>query len=199
MRKMILSVLALMLCLCCAGTCLAEATGGTAAWYYNGEYYYNTLTAPRTAQSTMRIATRSGPGTDYDELGSYHQAGYTLTVLSRAFDDRNGIWWLQVELNYGGELRRVYTGLKRVDIDINTVQDEYPLYYARVNSSNIPYYGPGTIYTAHKDAIPAGTEGYVYAFENGWMLFEIYYPTKKQYRRVWMPIERLDILEDGTW
>lgn len=199
MRKMILSVLALMLCLCCAGTGLAEAAWGTAAWYYNGEYYYNTLTAPRTAQSTMRIATRSGPGTDYDELGSYHQAGYTLTVLSRAFDDRNGIWWLQVELNYGGELRRVYTGLKRVDIDINTVQDEYPLYYARVNSSNIPYYGPGTIYTAHKNAIPAGTEGYVYAFENGWMLFEIYYPEKQQYRRVWMPIERLDILEDGTW
>lgn len=202
MKKMILSALALMLCLCCAGAGLAEAVD-PADWYddwydddgyyYDGVYFYNTFTSPQVSQALMRVASRSGPGTNYDELGSYHETGYILTVLSRAYDDRNGIWWLQVELNYGSELRRVYTGLKRVDIDINDVQDEYPLFYARVKSSNIPYYGPGTIYTAHKNAIAAGTEGIIYGFEDGWVLFEFYNADKKQYRRAWMPIDRVEI------
>ena len=205
MKQMILAALVVLLCLTIAGTGLADTSMGATNWYegdgyyYDGAYYYNTFSSPQTAQTLMRVASRSGPGTNYDELGSYHKKGYTLTVLSRAYDDRNGIWWLQVELNYGSELRRMYTGLKRVDIDINTVQDETPLYFARVNSDKLPYYGPGTAYTAHKNAIAAGTEGIVYAFEDGWMLFEFYNADKDRYRRVWMPIERLDIISYVTY
>ena len=199
MKRMILATLTMLLCLTIAGAGLADTSMGATDWYegdgyyYEGAYYYNTFTSPQTAQTLMRVASRSGPGTNYDELGSYHKQGYTLTVLSRAYDENNGIWWLQVELNYGSELRRVYTGLKRVDIDINDVQDECPLFYARVKSSNIPYYGPGTVYTAHKNAIAAGTEGIIYGFEDGWVLFEFYNADKKQYRRVWMPIDRVEI------
>lgn len=199
MKRMILATLTMLLCLTIAGAGLADTSMGATDWYegdgyyYEGAYYYNTFTSPQTAQTLMRVASRSGPGTNYDELGSYHKQGYTLTVLSRAYDENNGIWWLQVELNYGSELRRVYTGLKRVDIDINDVQDECPLFYARVKSSNIPYYGPGTAYTAHKNAIAAGTEGIIYGFEDGWVLFEFYNADKKQYRRVWMPIDRVEI------
>ena len=199
MKRMILATLTMLLCLTIAGAGLADTSMGATDWYegdgyyYEGAYYYNTFTSPQTVQTLMRVASRSGPGTNYDELGSYHKKGYTLTVLSRAYDENNGIWWLQVELNYGSELRRVYTGLKRVDIDINDVQDECPLFYARVKSSNIPYYGPGTAYTAHKNAIAAGTEGIIYGFEDGWVLFEFYNADKKQYRRVWMPIDRVEI------
>ena len=199
MKRMILAALAALVCLTIACAGLADTSMGATDWYegdgyyYNGAYYYNTFSSPQTAQTLMRVASRSGPGTNYDELGSYHKQGYTLTVLSRAYDENNGIWWLQVELNYGSELRRVYTGLKRVDIDINDVQDECPLFYARVKSSNIPYYGPGTAYTAHKNAIAAGTEGIIYGFEDGWVLFEFYNADKKQYRRVWMPIDRVEI------
>ena len=199
MKRMILAALAALVCLTIACAGLADTSMGATDWYegdgyyYDGAYYYNTFSSPQTAQTLMRVASRSGPGTNYDELGSYHKKGYTLTVLSRAYDENNGIWWLQVELAYGSELRRMYTGLKRVDIDINAVQDECPLYFARVKSSNIPYYGPGTAYTAYKNAISAGTEGIVYGFEDGWMLFEFYNAGKKQYRRVWMPIDRLEI------
>ena len=199
MKRMILAALAALVCLTIACAGLADTSMGATDWYegdgyyYEGAYYYNTFTSPQTVQTLMRVASRSGPGTNYDELGSYHKQGYTLTVLSRAYDENNGIWWLQVELNYGSELRRVYTGLKRVDIDINDVQDECPLFYARVKSSNIPYYGPGTAYTAHKNAIAAGTEGIIYGFEDGWVLFEFYNADKKQYRRVWMPIDRVEI------
>ena len=199
MKRMILATLTMLLCLTIAGAGLADTSMGATDWYegdgyyYEGAYYYNTFTSPQTVQTLMRVASRSGPGTNYDELGSYHKQGYTLTVLSRAYDENNGIWWLQVELNYGSELRRVYTGLKRVDIDINDVQDECPLFYARVKSSNIPYYGPGTAYTAHKNAIAAGTEGIIYGFEDGWVLFEFYNADKKQYRRVWMPMDRVEL------
>ena len=199
MKRMILAALAALVCLTIACAGLADTSMGATDWYegdgyyYDGAYYYNTFSSPQTAQTLMRVASRSGPGTNYDELGSYHKQGYTLTVLSRAYDENNGIWWLQVELAYGSELRRMYTGLKRVDIDINDVQDECPLFYARVKSSNIPYYGPGTAYTAHKNAIAAGTEGIIYGFEDGWVLFEFYNADKKQYRRVWMPIDRVEI------
>ena len=199
MKRMILATLTMLLCLTIAGAGLADTSMGATDWYegdgyyYEGAYYYNTFTSPQTVQTLMRVASRSGPGTNYDELSSYHKKGYTLTVLSRAYDENNGIWWLQVELNYGSELRRVYTGLKRVDIDINDVQDECPLFYARVKSSNIPYYGPGTAYTAHKNAIAAGTEGIIYGFEDGWVLFEFYNADKKQYRRFCMPIDRVEI------
>ncbi|MGN0972114.1 MAG: hypothetical protein ACI4OY_09165, partial [Aristaeellaceae bacterium] len=75
---------------------------------------------------------------------------------------------------------------------------ETPLYLARVNSDNIPYYGPGTAYTAHKNAIAAGTEGIVYGFEDGWTLFEFSNEDGTQYRRVWMPIDRLNIISQVT-
>ena len=199
MKRMMMTALALLLCLTLAGTAVAEAVDGPTTWYYDGAYYENTLTEPQTAKTLMRVSSRSGPGTNYDELGSYYKAGYTLTVLSRAYDDRNGIWWLQVELSYGSELRRMYTGLKRVDIDINTVQDEYQMYFATVISSNIPYYGPGTQYTAHKETVPAGTDGIIYGMENGWVQLEFYNEAKKQYRRVWMPIERVQIYDYVTY
>lgn len=205
MKRMILATLSALVCLTIAGAGLADTSMGSTDWYegdgyyYDGAYYYNTFTSPQTAKTLMRVASRSGPGTNYDELGSYHKQGYTLTVLSRAYDENNGIWWLQVELNYGSELRRMYTGLKRVDIDINAVQDECPLYFARVKYSNIPYYGPGTAYTVHKEAIAADTEGIIYGFEDGWVLFEFYNADKKQYRRVWMPMDQMEITSYVTY
>ncbi|MGN0777947.1 MAG: hypothetical protein ACI4MJ_02265 [Aristaeellaceae bacterium] len=195
MKRKILALCALLLCLTLAGGALADGS----YWYYDGAYYTNTLTSPQTAQTSMRIASRSGPGTDYNELGSYFKKGYTVTVLSKAYDERNSIWWLQIELTYSSELRRMYTGLKRVDIDINDVQEEYPLYFATVTGNYTPYYGPGTNYTAHKLTVPAGTEGIVYALENGWAQLEYYDASKEQYRRVWLPMDRLAIGEQMTY
>lgn len=180
-----------LLCLMMAVLFLLPAVSladGNAAWYYeDGVYRTNTYLNPQKAPLKMRLATRSGPSTNYDELGSYFKKGHELTVISRAFDERNGIWWLQVEFTYGSSLRRAYTGLKRVDIDINTVQEDAALYFATVSAETIPYYGPGTHYAPHKNPVEYGTEGMIYAFENGWVQFEFYEEHNKRYRRVWMP------------
>ena len=79
----------------------------------------------------MRLATRTGPSTNYTELGSYFQEGDYVTAISRAYDDRNGIWWVQVEYSYRGEMYRAYTGHKRVSVNLYDLpQDSSYGYYS---------------------------------------------------------------------
>lgn len=136
----------------------------------------------------QRLATRSGPSTKYDELGSYFSAGTQIKAVSKAWDSVNEIWWIQVEFSYKGSNRRAYTGLKRLDMNVDWVPEEYPVISdAWVSNTCRTYWGPGTNYSPHDDYIPAGTQGAVYSFENGYVQFE--YNSDKQVRRVWLPAE----------
>lgn len=65
--------------------------------------------------ATQKLATRSGPGTEYTEKGTYNVSGQYIRVLSRAWDKRNGIWWVKCEIPYKGETRVLWTGYKRFD------------------------------------------------------------------------------------
>ncbi len=65
--------------------------------------------------ATKKLATRSGPGTEYSETGTYNVAGQYIKVLSRAWDKRNEIWWVKCEIPYKGEIRVLWTGYKRFD------------------------------------------------------------------------------------
>ena len=140
----------------------------------------------------QRLATRSGPGTQYTELGSYFQAGTTLTAISAAYDDRNEIWWIQTEFTYHGEKRRAYTGLKRLNMQASDVPQEYVIRYVVVNRSVYAYWGPGYDYTMYKNPIPAGTEGTVWQLENGYAQLEFYDSSEGLTRRVWIPESALE-------
>ena len=140
----------------------------------------------------QRLATRSGPGTQYTELGSYFQGGEMLTAVSAAYDDRNEIWWIQTEFTYNGEKRRAYTGLKRLDMQASDVPQEYLIRYAVVNRSIYAYWGPGYDYAMYKDPIPAGTEGAVWQIENGYAQIEFYDSSEGKTRRVWIPESALE-------
>ena len=65
-------------------------------WYVYSEYAY------MPAVLNSRLSTRTGPGTQYDEPGSFLKAGSEVTVLSKAYDTRNEIWWLQVSFREAG-------------------------------------------------------------------------------------------------
>ena len=65
--------------------------------------------------AVQKLATRNGPGTTYDEKGTYNVAGQYIKVLSRAWDSRNSIWWVKCEIPYRGEIRVLWTGYKRFD------------------------------------------------------------------------------------
>ena len=62
-----------------------------------------------------KLSTRSGPSTDYEDMGTYSVKGQWIRVYCRAWDDRNDIWWVKVGIPYHGETRVLWTGYKRFD------------------------------------------------------------------------------------
>lgn len=150
----------------------------------------------------MALATRTGPGTWYDEPGTFFSRNYrdtSVKVLSKAWDDRNSIWWLQVEFYRNSTPYRAYTGLKRVDTDISDVPEEKVLGTAVTQRTAAAYWGPGTEYAASPYDIPSGVSAAVLDIENNYAQIEFYdgRTADRSYarRRAWI---RTDCL-DGSW
>ena len=62
-----------------------------------------------------KLATRKGPGTQYEGGGTYSVKNQWIKVLAKAWDKRNSIWWVKCEIPYHGEIRVLWTGWKRFD------------------------------------------------------------------------------------
>ncbi len=110
-----------------------------------------------------------------------------MKAISSAYDSRNQIWWIQVELTYNGELRRVYTGVKRLNMAADQVPAEQAEGGATLTRSVYAYWGPGYGYSMYGEVIPAGTSGTVYAREGYYAQFEFYDEASQVIRRVWVP------------
>ena len=63
----------------------------------------------------QKLATRKGPGTQYEEGGTYNVKGQQIRILAKAWDKRNDVWWVKCEIPYKGETRILWTGYKRFD------------------------------------------------------------------------------------
>ncbi len=145
-----------------------------------------------TVQLNQRMATRSGPGTNYTETGSYFTAGTNVQAISAAYDTRNGIWWIQTEFSYQGVKRRAYTGLKRLNMNVSQVPQETLIWQdVEVSSTTRCYWGPGYDYTMYEFQIPAGTIGAVYQAEGDFAQLEYYDSSLGILRRVWIPMSAL--------
>lgn len=75
-----------------------------------------------------KLSTRTGPGTQYDEGGTYSVKDQWIKVLAKAWDQRNGIWWVKCEIPYHGEIRVLWTGWKRFDhssMSLDSVPEEF--------------------------------------------------------------------------
>ncbi len=70
-----------------------------------------------------KLATRKGPGTQYDGGGTYSVKGQYIKVLAKAWDKRNGIWWVKCEIPYHNEIRVLWTGYKRFDPSTLSLDD----------------------------------------------------------------------------
>jgi len=140
-----------------------------------------------------RLATRSGPSTEYRETGTYQVKGEYVRILSLAYD-RNDLCWVQCEVLYGNKLRRVYTGLKRFDtatFDLGSVPEEDPLgYQARVTATSKAMYGPGDGYATYAQlTVDKGQNVTVIAVENDYAQVE--WTTSIQSYRAWVPLHTL--------
>ena len=165
-RKAVLLLMAACLLLACAASAFADS-----AWL--------------AVTTSQRISSRSGPGTQYDETGSYHKAGVQVYALTKAWDSRNSRWWVQVELTYSGKQRRVYTGEQRLYVDLDLLPEETVIGYGSTTKQTSAYFGPGTNYSGMKDGVPAGRNCTVYQNENQYVQIE-YQLLDGSLRRAWI-------------
>ena len=149
--------------------------------------------APVEGLAIDRLATRSGPATEYRETGTYRVEGEFVPIISLAYD-RNGLCWVQCEVLYANKLRRVYTGLKRFDtatFDLGSVPEEDPLDdQAKVTVTSKAMYGPGEGYATYGAlTVDKGQTVTILAVENGYAQVE--WTTSSQSYRAWVPLHTL--------
>jgi len=140
------------------------------------------------------LATRSGPSTKYRETGTYNVRGEHITVISLAYDE-NDLCWVQCEVTYRNQLRRVYTGLKRFDIasfDLHGVPVEEPTDdKVKVTATSKAMYGPGEGYDTYGSlTVDKGQTVTIIAIENDYAQVE--WTTSIQSYRAWVPIHTLN-------
>ncbi len=150
------------------------------------------------ATLTKRAATRSGPGTGFDEPGSFFQAGQEVKVISKVWDNRNSVYWYQIEFEFKNEWYRVYTTDSRVNVDENKVPDEPalndPLDSCRILRKVKARFGPGEEYAEFSPSVlHVDNRVDVYAIEDGWVQIEYTdygsYEDPQPKRRGWVPID----------
>ena len=148
--------------------------------------------ADQYAWLNQKMATRTGPGTQYDEPGTFFINAWQnvqVKVISRS---ENKTWAL-VEFEHNGNLLRAYTGFKRLDgIRADQVTEEEVIGTGYTEGAVTAYYGPGTRYMQMEHMVPANVYCDVIMEENGYVLVDYPYQTGETARsRSWIPADRL--------
>ena len=143
-----------------------------------------------------KLASRTGPGTVYDEAGTFLSSGQNVQVLSRAYDETNEIWWVQVRFSDRSGSYQLYTGAKRFDgLDLGSVPEEEAIGWCHVPYRAAGYYGPGTDYALCKRDVPAGVSGDVYAIQSApdgdYVQLEFYDDGLSRWRRAWVRTDKV--------
>ena len=187
MKNRIIALLALL-----ALTLLPAAAG--AYWDYDMQLALMDDELPTIVGTlNQRMATRTGPATEYPEPGTFLAKGDRVRIISVAFDENN-VPWVQVDLTAGKKHMRVYTGFKRIDgVQLNEIPREFNYGIERkLTSSYTPLAGPGTNYSAYSYKLKAGRTVIVQDFENGYAMCDYYSKSDGKWNRVWIPDQLLD-------
>ncbi len=189
-RKAFILLIVLVLCL---GTVQAAAdyTNYSSVW----------------AIANSKLATRTGPGTQYDEPGTFNTAG-EYRILSKAYD--GSIWWLQVEIRTNRGTIWAYTGLKRFNnVNLSQIPEERIIGTCTTAFDMTGYYSPimSNEY-AIGQIVPSGVSCSIYGYYNDpfydggngeggsdMIQIEFYDPNTLQYRRAWVPDPFVDDYE----
>ena len=147
----------------------------------------------------MKLSTRSGPGTQYAEPGTFFGNNWknqTVKVMKKSYD--GGSWWVQVDFRNGSKKSyRVWTGVKRVDVDLNKVKEEAAMGSCDVKATSDTWYGPGGNYARAKRSIPETAYGIVYQIENGYADVEYLCYDSGAQGRLWVPQSAIVGFEAG--
>ena len=100
-----------------------------------------------------KLATRTGPGTQYEGGGTYSVKNQWIKVLSKAWDKRNKIWWVKCEIPYHGEIRVLWTGWKRFDHTTISLDDREAVLYPAICTERHSRPGENNLGWIKKEAI----------------------------------------------
>ena len=148
------------------------------------------------ATLNQKLTTRSGPSTAYDNTGIHLAETWQtdqVTVLSKAFGDE--AWWLLVEFIENGRRYRLYTGAKRVNVDLDAVPEEIQLGKGEMTAAgDVPgHYGPSQEYEETENDVPWCVEVTVWGAEDGYLLVDFFDEYMQNQRRAWVYAELADI------
>lgn len=149
--------------------------------------------APVFSLADNTITCYTGPGHNYATLDFSLGDGVSITCYYIAYDS-TGAAWVQVEVNQGSDLLRVYIPRENITGDVSTLTVEkraeelIPSMLAWVYETSptaVPRLGPGTQYNKLAYTLTSQTEGVIILFENGWGLLEI--EQEDCVIRMWLP------------
>lgn len=145
--------------------------------------------SPQRGVLNSRLATRTGPGTQFEEPGTFFASGDEITVYSIAYDV-NDVAWIQTEINTNKGKMRVYSGLKRVDgLDVSQLYVEKNLDIpCRLEWDYAPKYGPGADYASYSFTFRSGRTFTVKDTEGDWAMIEYYAKGDAQWYHLWLPM-----------
>ena len=139
----------------------------------------------------MKLATRSGPGTQYAEPGTFFGSNWekqTVKVMKKSYD--GSVWWVKVDFQNGiKNWYRVWSGVKRVDVDLNPLKEERDICQCDIEPTNDTWYGPGGKYARSNVVINRPACGEIYQFENGYVDVKYWYEDDwaDGEHRIWLP------------
>ena len=140
--------------------------------------------SPLIIYPNQNISTRSGPGTQYTEPGTF-SANYAYTVYYQTTG--GSVNWGYVEFPLNGKKIRAYTGVKRFSTSGYLPYDNEAFNYVTVISPYATHYGPGNEYVEAPYEHPSyGTQAKAFFTENGWTMIE-YYLSDGRLHRGWIP------------
>ena len=140
---------------------------------------------------TQKLATRSGPGTEYAEPGTFFGSNWqsqTVKVLKKSFD--GSVWWVQVDFRNGSKNSyRVWTGAKRVDVDLSRLKEETPICACDIYPTSDTWFGPGGNYAKAKISINRSACGEIFQRVNGYVDVKYWFEDDgfDGDHRVWLP------------
>ncbi len=138
-----------------------------------------------------KLATRTGPGTEYAEPGTFFGKNWqsqTVKVMKKSYD--GSIWWVQVDFRNGSKSSyRVWTGAKRVDVDLSRVKEEKRICACDIRPTRDTWFGPGGNYAKAKVTISRSACGDIFEFKDGYVDVQYWYEDDGYdgVHRIWLP------------
>lgn len=145
-------------------------------------------------KDTTEVMT--GPGNDYWDPDLYLNHGQYVTAISRAWDDYNGVWQIQVEFTWGVNQHRGYVVARRLYTSVPEIPIEQPLQECYLLCDADAFGGPGLTYTLWNDTVYRGTTATLLAVEDEWGFIECWNGYRQAMWRVWVRLRELSCGQD---